>query len=282
MSMNCKKCGYPLADEKRECQACSEDNGFPNVRLASRPDELAALQKRYDVAEESSKARSYQPVLNDFGLAVLNSKTVIARSYGFLDDVLEDGNRTWTSWARQLAGGQRVAEANEWDKARASFEPALFPNFHSDILFGCLSLNGTGLFAFGQCAVILKTDLIAVRTTVFEENPAIFCKRLRLVTGDPVPPGYRATWENRHHLAIAKLYPELTSTTKPSDYPAILLQNGRTTGDADYVEAHIFGPINRYTIESVIAKKPKAGHDTAILRAIGRKLATLGAKLEVI
>jgi hypothetical protein len=280
--MDCGNCGNPLPDEKRECQTCGADNGFPNVRLASRPEETKALAERYDAARQSAKARNFEPVLHDFEATVLTSCTVIARSYGFIDDILGDGNKVWTSWARQMAGGARVADDNEFDRARASFEAIVFPNFHDDILFGCLSLDGRGISAYGNCAVVLKTKFISERTTVFEENPILLCRRLGIVVGDPIPPGYRAPWETRNLLAAAKLFPQFSSKTQPSEYADILLKNGTNTADADYIEAHIFGAINRYTIERVVVLRPKTAHDRVLVKSIERKLSQLGASLEVI
>jgi hypothetical protein len=44
--MNCKHCGKPVPAEKRECQSCGTDNGYPNVRIAESPAETSALDAR--------------------------------------------------------------------------------------------------------------------------------------------------------------------------------------------------------------------------------------------
>jgi hypothetical protein len=80
MPVECKRCGRPVADEKKECQACGEDNGYPNVRLALRPDEVQALARRLHDAEVSTTARKCGEILEKFGIAVLGSKAVISRS----------------------------------------------------------------------------------------------------------------------------------------------------------------------------------------------------------
>src|SRR4051794_17716938 len=156
MPIACKRCGAPVPAEKRECQACGEDNGFPNVRLAQQPDEHSALISRLHDAEVSADARNCKHILDDFGAAILTSKAVIARSLAVIQDLLENDRRIYTSYQKQLASGARAAEANDVDRVRTQFEAALFPNFHGDVLFGCLSLNNRGLSSYGAYTMVLK------------------------------------------------------------------------------------------------------------------------------
>jgi tetratricopeptide (TPR) repeat protein len=140
MALNCKQCGAPVPAEKRDCQACGEDNGAPNVRLAESDAERKVLARRLKDAEISAKARNCSDVLERFGVAVLSSHAVMARSLAVVQDLIE-GGRTYTSYHRQLASGARIAVDNEWDRTRTQVEAALFPNFHQDIVFASLSLK---------------------------------------------------------------------------------------------------------------------------------------------
>lgn len=144
--MECINCRKPISPAKRECQTCGADNGFPNVRLAQLTEETEALTRRLNTAEESARARGCDAVLRRFGNAVLASKAVIARPLGQLLTLLESETRNYTSFANELRAGARVPEENKFDGIRPQFESALFPNFHEDILFACLSLGG-GPFA---------------------------------------------------------------------------------------------------------------------------------------
>lgn len=96
MALKCKICGAPVPLEKRDCQACGEDNGAPNVRLAQSEAERNALMRRLKDAETSTKARNCGDVLDRFGGAVLTSYAVIARSLAVIQDLIE-GGRTYTS-----------------------------------------------------------------------------------------------------------------------------------------------------------------------------------------
>jgi hypothetical protein len=227
MQVACRRCGYPVPSEQRECQSCGEDNGFPNVRLAEIPREIAALAQRVLDAEVSSDARNCRDVLERFGTAVQSSQAIIARSLAVIQDLIESDLRTYTSFQRQLAAGMRVAEDNEADRVRTQVEAALYPNFHTEIRFAFLSIGPAGLAAYGAYAMVLKNAMIEHRATVFEENLLTLGKRLRLLLTEPIPAGYRATWARRDSLAKAKLHMMLgTKRQMPISHPYWL----RTTG----------------------------------------------------
>src|SRR3954447_21524645 len=82
MSVSCRRCGVPVPAEKRECQACAEDNGFPNVRLAEAPGEQDALTQRLRDAERSVEERGCKETLDRFGHAVLLDSRAVMRLSG--------------------------------------------------------------------------------------------------------------------------------------------------------------------------------------------------------
>jgi hypothetical protein len=282
MTLHCRKCGNSVPSEKRECQACGEDNGYPNVRIAELPEETAALARRVHDAEISSAARHCKDVLDRFGTAIFGTKAVVARSLAIVQDLVQSDRRNYTSFQKQLASGARSAEDNQFDKVRTQLEAALFPNFHPEILFGFLSFEDAALTGYGAYAMVLKTDLIAHRATVFEENLLTFSRKMRLMLHEPVPPGYRAVWNERSALAKSKLHSELTSATADAEFPAILLKDKGGTADSDFIEVHIFGPLNRHTLERIIGPEPKTREDRLIWKKLQRQLAAEGVSVETV
>jgi hypothetical protein len=280
--ISCKRCGKPVPAEKRECQTCGEDNGYPNVRLAETTEEISALDRRLHDAEVSAEARKCKDILDRFGVAVLGSKAIISRSLVIVQDLIDSDRRTYTGYQRQLAYGARVAEDNEFDRIRTQVEVALFPNFHQDMLFGFLSLAGASLTGYGPYAMVLKDDMIAHRATVFEENPIQLTKKLRLALTDTIPTGYRATWARRDVLAKAKLHSEIDRNTPDAKFATILVNDRGETGNSDFIEVHIFGPLNRYTIERLIGPIPKTREDRLIWHRLERQLKVLGIAVEPI
>jgi len=280
--MECRNCGFAVPPSKRDCQACGTDNGYPNVRLAQRPEEILQLAKRVEHAEVSTSARKCKDVLDRFGEAVLGSHAVMAHSLGGILNILESDRRNYTSYMQQVRSGSRVPEENEFDDIRPQFESALFPNFHENILFACLAIRTDAfLTGYGSYALILKTNMIEQRATVFEENPYSFFRKLGLRVVDRIPPGYRATWAHRDLIAKAKLHAEISSGTRDEEFTDILLRDRGGSANSDYIEVHVFGTINRNSIERVVCHRPKHRADQVLLRKLEKDLTAIGATLEV-
>lgn len=96
-----------------------------------------------------------------------------------------------------------------------------------------------------------------------------------------LPPGYRATWAERHVLAKAKLQPEIRPTTVSAEFAGILARDGGGTANSDFIEVHIFGAITRNTIESVHARKPKTKEDRVIWNKMARSMSDMGIGIEI-
>ena len=67
-------------------------------------------------------------------------------------------------------------------------------------------------------------------------------------------------------LATAKLEPWIGSATNATEFPAILIGG---TGQ-DFVEVHIFGALDRGSIERIVARNPKTEADRILLEEIKR------------
>jgi hypothetical protein len=116
--------------------------------------------------------------------------------------------------------------------------------------------------------------MISHRASVFEENSARFVER----HGTRIPKGYRATWDDRTKLGVAKLSWKIDSATGSDKYSGILLKQGATSEDDEFVEVHIWGPMTVLTMEQVIVTAPKRNQRATILKAIQFKLAKHGVR----
>jgi len=92
--------------------------------------------------------------------------------------------------------------------------------------------------------------VIAHRATVFEANSTVFLKKRSY----DLPPGSRASWNERAKLGIAKLACEIDVITTPEQFPSILLRAGTTAEDDEFVEVHIWGPLSVRAVERVFWK----------------------------
>ena len=278
--MDCPQCGVTVPECERHCPGCQADMGFPNVRAAGTPAEERALGERVHDAEVSTAARGCRAILDSFGIAVLQSKVVLCRNLGIVSRLASSDTELYSTYYRACEAGTRMPEDNDWDRYRGAVDGTLFPNYHREIVFAALTLNNQGVQRFGDYAIFLRHAMIQNRTSVFEENSSCFCVRHMVTVGLRIPPGYRATWSERHRLAVAKLHNKLDRATHASDFPRILLSQGQVPDDDNFIEAHIFGPFNRRAIERVVGPKPKRRDDVVLWKALGKQLKEVGAVLE--
>jgi hypothetical protein len=280
--VNCRSCDEQVPRSARNCPSCQADAGFPNVRDAEAPEEQAALQLRLTNAEASTKARGCEPILKEFGKAVLKSKAVMCRNLGVVSALVSNDSALYTNYYKQLEGEARLPDDNPFDRGRSAVDGTLFPNYHMNICFAALSLNNIGPTAYGAYTIVLKEKMIIQRASVFEENSFAFCQiKHRIIVGDSIPAGFRAGWLERNELAMAKLHSMIEPSTRSDDFPSILLRNGSSPLDDDFIEVHIWGSIHRTAIERIVGPKPKGREDRILLRSLETKLREVGAILDI-
>jgi hypothetical protein len=76
-------------------------------------------------------------------------------------------------------------------------------------------------------------------------------KHILMSQAASLPEGYRSSWTNRGKLCIAKLADRLDSTTTANDHAALLMKQGKTSADDEFVEIHVWGPMTIRSFEQV-------------------------------
>ncbi|HMH42642.1 MAG TPA: hypothetical protein VK557_04105 [Pyrinomonadaceae bacterium] len=241
---------------------------------ANEPDECAALGRRYDRAKKDAHNRNVDAALQDFEKAVAGSKAVISRYYSEVLRLASSPNQVYGTFYQLVDAGIRLPEGNQWDILRELADTVLFPGYKKEVRFGALSLDGQGMPNWGDCSIVLRERMIAERTSVFEENSALFVERhkIKISRTPKLPKGYRAIWLERGRLAVAKLGERIDSATTLDKYSRILLAPGAASEADDFIEAHIFGPMTVLTVEQVIVIAPQPSKRATIRRAIKSKL----------
>jgi hypothetical protein len=238
------------------------------VILASRPDELAALDERYRQSALNAATRSVTGLFQDFQAEAKLSKAVLNCSVEFAVWFFSNEDVLHASYYEQLIGGARQPAKIEYDRHRAAVDAILFGTYAREVNFAALSLDGKGLTSYGPISIQLKDVAIASRATLLEENSYAFIARHGLVPGKPPPTGYITTWDRRDILASVKVEPRLDAHTTVDAFPALLLTSTSNRRDDCYVEVHICGPFNFRAVERVLV--PKFGRrpqDRALLGA---------------
>ncbi len=79
---------------------------------------------------------------------------------------------------------------------------------------------------------------------------------------------------------MAKLNDKLDSKTASAQFASILLDQGKSATDADFIECHIFGPLHRSSIEKVTGPRPRSRRDLIVWKSIVSQLTKLGAVVQ--
>ncbi|OGW46534.1 MAG: hypothetical protein A2Y66_09060 [Nitrospirae bacterium RBG_13_41_22] len=277
--MKCPNCHEEIPEHVHDCVVCGTDVGYPNVRAALHKEEVSALKLRVKETEEDASLRGFKSVLDKFRDSVAQSVVVISCSLGKINELLSGDNQLYTTFYKAIGGESRLPEDNEWDKIRMAVDSLIFPYYAEHIRFGSLSIDLTGISGYGVYCMVLKETAIKDRATVFEENSIMFIKKHRIVPGDTLPQGYRATWMDRSSLAVAKLGKRLTPTTTETEFPKLLASSDTT--DPDFIEVHIYGPIHRRAIKYLSGPEPRQKADKVLIKSISRKLTEIGATMEI-
>lgn len=273
-----RECGAPISAHERICTACGSDAGAPNVRAADEPDEIAAVDLRYSKQRAIASDDGYLQTITRFEQAVSASIAIICMKPTQLLQICSNASSVLSTFSLQVTGQARVPQDNRYDELRASVENAYFPNYAEYIRFGALSLSDTGHVAYGSCSVSLKDSAIISRASVFELPLFKFSQQHKIVLGDKIPPGHRASWGRRARLAVAKLGTKLADDRL--DFHTLLLPDSTDT-ISDCIEVNIYGPLNQFSFEKVVIRSEKRREDKLIQKAVAENLARAGIEFRI-
>jgi hypothetical protein len=101
--MNCPNCNLEAREHDWHCFNCLTAFDVPNVRRASRADEVAALDKRFDGASRELNGRGLQAMGEEYLRQLANSVVVLCRGYADVFDLIKSENEAYATF-HQLAG----------------------------------------------------------------------------------------------------------------------------------------------------------------------------------
>lgn len=282
---NCPDCAQRLPESADRCPHCGRPGNFPNVRAAERPEEKAAVEKRLEDARRRADGAGTRALLDALERRAEASQAVLCKHVSEVQRLASSEKQGIASYYQLIEAEARLPDGDDWDFLRRQADAALFPGYEKHIRFAALSLDRTGVRNYGACSMTFRTDYIAHRSTVFEENSAVFVKPIPVERLRKALIGQRASWSDRGKLAAAKLDArgQLTPHTQETDLPSILLRQGPTSAEDEFIEVHVHGPMTIRTVEHVeIRPRPGDRLSPPDLVALDDKLARLGVKLEVI
>ena len=278
---NCEHCGNPFPLSRSICPHCARPALYPNVRAAGTREESEALRQRYVHGKEEAEHRGCLTNLCAFEEAIGSAKAATARSLHEVQRLAHSDRELYASYYRLADAEVRIPAGGKWDVLRKAADQSWFPDYHKELRFAALTLDGTGLSNYGDCTIVWRENMIAHRASVAEENTTTFMVRRKIPFDeiDRVPKGHRATWPDRSLLCVAKLADRITESTEAEDHQGILLKKGLATEDDDFVEVQIWGSLSRRSMESVVLSRPSRRGARAILQDLREKLAKVGVEV---
>jgi len=251
MTHRCDKCGCEYYYTLERCPHCAHPGNYSNVLIASEKSEVDAVDRRYEKAVRGAERRGCGHQFEDFTKWLQDSHAVVARSYADIDRLAADDNSVQATYYDLVDAGLRLPDGSLWEELRRPADEVLFPTYREKIRCGALSADGVGVINYGHFWMTMRTGFIEHRTSVFDQNSVTFVSENRLKAASGALVGHRATWATRSKLAAAQLAHQIAASTRPAEFPSILMKQGPTTAADRFIEAHIWGPFTVRTIESV-------------------------------
>lgn len=247
----CISCKSNIADNEEKCPTCGWNAGPPNVRTVSREEEREALEKRYNEAIQNAISKGAQHALESFDENMKRTCAVINMDIDFLHWFVTDDKLVYSTYDLSVDSEARKPATPKDDRHRKTVGAMLYGHKAKEIRYAALSLDGGGLTSYGPYTIRLREIAIMERATLLEDNSYQFISTHDIKPGGDIPPGYTATWKERHKLAVAKLADEIHSGTAEQEHPKILLSSEGNRGTDRFIEVHIYGGFDNNAIESV-------------------------------
>ncbi len=280
----CPDCNEPFPETQPLCPHCGRPSLFPNVHAAERAEERKALDDRYCQACNDLSRRGCDAVRQSFETEIcLKAVPVISTSFNEFVRIAAADTNPFSTYYQRVKAETLIPNGEKWNVLRNVAEDALFPGYKDKIRFGVLSLDGDGVYNYGECSITLKLHMLTHRTSLFTDNNVVFtiyAQKSAMADAENLERGHRATWDERHKLCVAKLGPQMDANLAPGDFATLLLQQGRTTEDDRFVELHIWGPVTVRSVQSVRVRRLRNRPLQAQLRDTQRLLTRYNIVLE--
>ncbi len=285
LTLKCKisRCQTENLRNASHCKKCGNSLGFVTVNLLSDPYFQDGLEARYRAVIAELGANGTADEVKRFEKCVLeNGKAVINMDSKLLFKIVNE-NEDYLSYQRAVEQGKRVKADFENDQNRCVVESAFYGYDGRNIVYAALSLDEKGLESYGDVSVVLRTEDIEARSTIFETNTYFLFDEL-VANGwrvrELMPPGHCGTWNERVQIASIKHSAQIRENQGVADFAALILRSDGDRKNDVLLELHIFNQIGPYQFEKVnIEKKTASKFKLVESKVLKLKLADLGVTI---
>ncbi len=223
---------------------------FPNVTVVSKDEERSALELRYQEMVRNLTDAGKLPQLKQLENLLNKSVACKAMPRWDIERLVNAETATFGTYYKQITAETRIPDDNKWDRLRRIADALFFENYGFEINFAALSTNGAWLDNYGDGAIFFKENMIAHRTTLFEQNTAKWIEENQYHT--EIPKGSRALWSERAKLGVAKLGNNILDGNQ--NYDSMILSCGKDSESDIFIEVHIYGTFSIKSAKSVAIK----------------------------
>ncbi len=207
----------------------------PNVKTAK--SEQLELEKRYKTACNDANQRKVESKLHEFEQEVQQSYATINMPFEVLYNIANGDD--YKNYYDLVKLGLK-----EYDPARVICDTKLFGEDAAKIRYAALNLDSVGLTKYGDFCICLDEKSIQDKTSLLEENAFNFFNNHPIKPKENMPKGYRAVWENRDKLAVAKLGKKIDNSMHNGEFSKLLLEDKHNKDEDEFIEVHIYGKID--------------------------------------
>jgi hypothetical protein len=262
MPKKCPDCKLEYPTDAERCITCGRpapSKGFPNVLLAEKPNEKKELKRLYDDAIADSTRAGAITKLREFERRVQSeARLITACRFKKFFDIGDQEGGIFPTFQQLYHAELAFAGDDPNNNVRLIAEEATLPGCSRRTHYAVMAIDEVGLMHYGNYSLIWKLDMVAHRTSLFIANCLTWRQENGMALGSAAPVGNRARWKDRHVLAVIKCASQITSRTKPSSFPRMLVRNRSKKDPYDvFIEGHIWGPLTRMSLLKVICTSPE-------------------------
>jgi hypothetical protein len=242
---------------------------------------VEALSKRYEDAHVHANTRGILAEFVAFTDAVRkDSHVVVAMPTLKARMFLRDPRELYANYEALVGTHARTPAPFVQDADRCSVSGRLFGSYAPQISYGVLSLDGRGLANYGIVFLRLRDIAVMDRVSFLQENSFLFLAMAGVGPRSELPSGYRSDWAHRGELAATKLEPVIFPGNAFVDWARLLVVSGSDRSQDRCIEAHIFGPFNADSVDTVlldgVGRSREERNDIATIQEIMSKQSSIG------
>jgi hypothetical protein len=206
---HCPRCREPIQSAEDRCVVCWFDLGAPNVRAALR--DIPDLDTRYRAAVRKARSRGYERKLRVFEEIARNSSPVLTTTLRGLIELLGGmSSPVYRSYHELVEAGLRLPATEKLERLRLMADQVLFPGYASRLVHAALTLEGQGVWQYGEVAIQLREQGLVDRASVLEGSAFELVNRSFFSSATNL--GVKSTLADRHRLAVVRAGDRLRAT----------------------------------------------------------------------